>query len=72
MITEFPADTPVTTPVVLPTVATPVVPLVHVPVVGVELSVVVSPVQTDNVPVIDVGIGFTVTTVVAEQPELPV
>jgi hypothetical protein len=61
VIIDVPEATPVTIPVDEPTVATPVVPLVHVPPEGVELSVVVSVAHTEAVPVILVGTGFTVT-----------
>ena len=58
----MPTDTPVTTPVDAPIVATPCVPLVQLPPVGVLLSVVVKPMHRFVVPVIaeTVGIAFTV------------
>jgi hypothetical protein len=40
----------------------------HVPPVVVQLSVVVVPVHTVPVPVIDPGTPFTVTTAVTAQP----
>ncbi len=49
-------------------VATPVVLLVHVPAAVVVLNVVVKPWQTVIVPVIGLGLGFTVTTAVMIQP----
>ena len=58
--------TPVTTPDEEPTVACAVLLLLHVPVAGVEFSVVVVVGQTLPMPVIVVGNGFMVTvTVVA-------
>jgi hypothetical protein len=62
VIIEVPADTPVTMPVV-PTVATDVLLLLHVPPPE-PTSVVVAPTHTELVPVIP-GSGFTVTTAVA-------
>jgi hypothetical protein len=67
-ITAVPALTPDTTPVDDPTVATPVLPLTHVPPAGEELSVVVEPVQTEAAPVIAAGCVFTVTVAVEKQP----
>ena len=58
---------PVTTPVPATTVALPLL-LVHVPPAGVELSVVVNPIHTLFVPVIAVGLAFTVTGTVMIQP----
>lgn len=72
MITAVPALLPVTTPELEPTVATPVLPLVHVPPDGVELNVVVEPVHTVAVPVIEVGAVFTVTVAKAKHPPEPV
>ena len=59
---DVPDDTPVTIPVEAPTVATPVLPLVHVPPLVPSLSVVVKPAQTIAVPVMDDGNAYTVTT----------
>ena len=67
-ITTVPAATPVTIPDDEPTVATPTLPLVHVPPDGVLFNVVVRPAQTVNVPVTDVGNGLTVMVVAAIQP----
>jgi hypothetical protein len=64
-----PAATAVTTPVDGLTVATDVVPLVHVPPVGVELSEVVLPAHMVVVPVIADGAELTLTTVVLVHPE---
>lgn len=64
----MPADTPVTIPVNDPTVAKPVLLLVHVPPALVLLKAVVNPAHTLVVPVIDAGGGFTVTVVVAMHP----
>ena len=55
-----PDATPVTAPVEEPMVATPGVPLVHVPPVGVLLSVVVAPMQAPVVPEMVPGKAFTV------------
>ena len=72
MIIEVPIATPETTPEADPTVATPVLLLLHVPPVTASVSVVVEPVQSVTVPRMAVGVGFTVTTKVAEQlvPEI--
>ena len=59
---------PVTIPVVDPTVAIPVAPLVHVPPRGVSLNVVVKPAHTVSVPEIAPGKELTVTIAVAIQP----
>ena len=60
-----PAATPSTEPEAEPTEATGVVPELHVP-PGTELeSVEDAPLQKDIVPVIDAGIGLTVTFKVA-------
>lgn len=48
----MPVVTPLTIPLVNPTVATAVLLLVHVPVIAVFVSVVVKPVHKVNVPVI--------------------
>lgn len=61
MITGLPDATPVTIPEPVPTVAKPVLLLVHVPPLVASLNVVVRPAQTFTVPVIDAGNGFTVT-----------
>lgn len=72
VIGATPADAPVTTPVVLPTVATAVLPLTHVPAPEASDSVVVVPVHKAVLPLIAEGIGLTVATTVAKpvQPEL--
>ena len=60
-----PADTPITTPVVLPTVPTAVVLLAHVPPAGAAVRVVVLPAQIGDVPPDGAaGLLFTVTTTV--------
>jgi hypothetical protein len=68
VIVTTPGATPVTVPLLLPTVA--IVPslLVHVPPRVASVSVRVEPAQTLNVPTTAAGSGFTVTTVVALQP----
>lgn len=63
-----PADAPVTTPDEEPTVAIPVLPLVHVPPDGELLYVVVEPIHTDVVPEIDPGLLFTQRPNVEKQP----
>ena len=67
-IVGLPADTPVTTPVVLTTVAWAVLLLLHVLVPLGLLNVVVRPTHTDPTPVIAAGSGLTVTGVVTKQP----
>jgi len=66
-----PALTPDTSPLPDTTVATPVVPLVHVPPKGVSLSDVVSPTQADNTPEIAPGKLFTVKIADVAQPNVP-
>lgn len=63
----FPARMPDTTPVLAPTVAIDVLPLVHVPPVVALLSVVFVPSHISNVPVIAAGSGFTVAVAVRIQ-----
>ena len=60
----MPAPIPVTIPVVTPTVATAGALVNQKPPPGVLLSVVVAPIHTPNVPVMVLGYGFTVTTIV--------
>lgn len=68
----MPPAIPVTIPV-LPTVAMPVLLLLHVPPTVASLSVVVDPAQTLNVPVIDATAVFTVIIFVAvPQPVINV
>ena len=57
-----------TAPVPDATVASPVLLLVHVPPPDVLLSVVVTPTQTVDAPVIAAGNGLTVTGVVMKHP----
>ena len=68
---DVPTDTPVTTPVFEPTVAIPVLLLLHVPPgIGLVTSAVL-PTHTwqpDEGQAIGPGAGVTVTTTVAEQP----
>ncbi len=61
VIVAVPAVPPVTTPEVEFTLAVPDALLVQVPPVGVLLKVVVNPEHTVAVPVIDDGVGCTVT-----------
>ena len=63
----LPAATPVMTPVP-DAVAIAVLLLLHVPPATVLESVVVNPTQTLLVPVMDAGIGLTVTLVTEVQP----
>jgi hypothetical protein len=56
-----PAATPVTSPVLDPTVAIPVMVLVHVPPAIPSLTVVVVYGHTSGTPVIAGGVGFTAT-----------
>jgi len=62
-----PIATPVTTPEA-DTVAIKVLLLVQVPPAGVEFKVVVRPIHTEAIPVIEVGVPLTVTIAVAWQP----
>jgi hypothetical protein len=59
---------PVNAPVVLATVPTVVVLLLHVPPDGVAVSVVVIPEHSVGPPPIAPGRAFTVTVLVDEQP----
>jgi hypothetical protein len=63
-----PEDTPVTTPVPLTTVATPVLALAHVPPVVPSVKVMVEPTHTGEDPRIVDGVVLTVTIVVVIQP----
>ena len=68
-----PADAPVITPVVAPTVATDTLLLLHVPPLVISDKEVVDPAQNDKVPDIPIGTGFTVITLVAlAVPQPPV
>ena len=70
VITEVPAETPVTMPVPAPTVAFALL-LLHVP--GPKsANTVVRPSHTTAIPVMGDGSEFTVTTVVVMQPVLKV
>ena len=62
------ADTAVTIPEVLPTVAMAVLPLYQVPPVVASVKVVVPPAHTATVPLIALGAMFTVITSVTLQP----
>ena len=68
VIVVVPANTPLTTPVPPPTVATKVLLLVHAPNPVASDKEVVKPAQTFVVPVIAAGNGFTVTNAVMTQP----
>jgi hypothetical protein len=63
-----PADTPPTTPLPIPTVATVVVLLVHVPPNVASLSVTVELTHSEGDPVIAAGLALTVSTRVVVQP----
>ena len=64
----MPDETPVTTPVLLTTVATPVLPLDHVPPVVPSVKVIVEPAQNAVEVEIAAGVAFTVTIAVVVQP----
>ena len=64
----LPAETPVTTPVDEPTVASAVLLLLQVPPVVASLNVEELPAQTRPAPVIAAGVGLTVSPVHAMQP----
>ena len=64
----MPADTPVTNPVPVPTVAVPVLLLLHVPPAVMLDSVTVAPALRAAVPVMAAGDGFVVNASVLEQP----
>jgi hypothetical protein len=64
VIAAVPYETPITIPVEVPIVATPVALLLHVPPDEVLESVTEEPIQTGIIPVIAAGNGFTVTVVV--------
>lgn len=68
MIFSVPAATPDTIPVDKPTVAVPVLLLVHVPPGVASASVVVELTQMLLTPVGTAGVVLTVTTTVAKQP----
>ena len=64
----MPEDTPVTTPVLLPTVAAAVLALAQVPPVVPSVNVIVVPAQNAVEEDIADGVVFTVTVVVAVHP----
>ena len=63
----MPAETPNTTPVLTPTVATAVLPLLQLPPPA-SLSVIVEFTHTDDGPLIADGNGSTVSVMTDEQP----
>jgi len=65
---SVPFATPVTTPVVEPTVANEVLVLLHVPPRDVELKVIVAPTHTVDRPAMAAGNGLTVTMADVIQP----
>jgi hypothetical protein len=68
VIVAVPVDTPLTIPVVSPTVAIAVLPLLQVPPPVPSASVVVAPVHTVVMPVIPAGDGYTVIAIAIVQP----
>jgi hypothetical protein len=72
VIMAVPETTPVTIPLLVPTVATDVVPLVQFPLVVPSVKVIVVPEQKAAAPDIAVGKPFTVMTFVALHPVLRV
>ena len=68
----MPGATPVYIPVAGSIVALDVGLLLHTPPLVISLSVAELPTQTEVIPVIIDGGGFTVTTTVAMHPLLPV
>ena len=68
VIIAVPAATPVTMPLTGSIVATPVLPLVQLPLPDASLNDVLASGQTSIVPSIAEGSGFTVTTAVVIQP----
>ena len=68
----MPPDTPVTIPLVKPTVAIPEDAALHVPPLVISLSDVVKPAHTTVFPDIGAGPFITVTVIVAVQPALSV
>lgn len=66
-MTDVPPETPVTTPVPETTVATAVLPLLHVPPPA-SVSETVNPGHVIMVPVMAPGAGFTVTVVTVKHP----
>ena len=69
MITELPADMPVTAPVPAITVATAVLLLLQVPPATVLLNVFAAPMHIPKVPVIG-AVALTVMIFVAMQPPM--
>ena len=63
-----PAATPVTIPLLPPTVAMPVARLLHVTPGVAQDSVVVCVTHTASIPVMAAGFGFTVTVAMATHP----
>jgi hypothetical protein len=66
-----PIEIPLTMPVVIPTVATGVELLVHIPGVGVLASGELVPMHRLVIPVMGVGLGLTEMTVVAMHVPKP-
>ncbi len=62
----------VTKPLLVPIVATPVLPLIHVPPVVPSFNVVVDPPRHSPVLPLIASMGLTVTMAVAAQPDVPV
>ena len=68
LIIAMPGVTPVTTPVLKPTVAMAGVLLLQVPPGIASLTVIAVPMHKTEGPTIGAGSGLTLTTVVVEQP----
>jgi hypothetical protein len=65
---DVPVATPLTMPVALPIVATPMLLLLHAPPLVASVSVVAEPTHTPVAPDTDAGDAITDVTAVAEQP----
>lgn len=69
MISTVPAETLVTTPVVNPTVAMPVAPLLQVPPGVASPKIVADPSQIDAIPVMGAAAGITFISKVTGHPD---
>ena len=67
---DVPGATPVTMPVALPIVATPVLPELHVPLPVVQFNVTVAPTHNVAVPVMAAGEARTVTVLLTAAPQV--
>lgn len=68
VIAKEPAVTPVTTPLLAPTVARVVLLLLHVPLPEASVKLIVLPVQTTAGPEMAAGVGLTVNVIDVKQP----